>query len=328
LAIRKLLAFSTFFILLLSARCRSEIPSGTVNDSINCPERAVIFISDIQTPMWFEKIFVKTHRNEEATKILLTAITRDSTVSSVFILGDVTAMSSLDFHWTMVDSFLNRLKLRHIPVYAVAGNHDYLLSSSGGEKNLMKRFPAFRRTGYTIRESSFAVVLLNSNFGELDESETQRQQEWYLRELQALEQDSTIKLVAVGCHHPPYSNSSIVGHSQRVRDLFVPPFLNSKKCRLFLSGHAHTFQYFKDTVAQKHFLVLGGGGGLLHTLKPEEPDAYHDQVPWNSAYRLFHYVQGKITKDGLKLLVMMLDENLDGPRVVYQVFIPFDSSEE
>jgi len=278
--------------------------------------------------MWFEKLFVPTHRNDEATKILLHSITDDSTVTSVFLFGDITAMSSFEFHWATIDSFLSRLQVKHISAFATAGNHDYLLSSNTGEANLKKRFPDFRRTGYTVHYGSFALVFLNSNFGELNPSEEIQQQEWYNQELRSLEQDSTIKLVAVGCHHSPYSNSTIVGHSQQVRNKFIPSFMKSDKCRLFLSGHAHTFQHFQDTVAQKHFLVLGGGGGLLHTLKGGDPQELQDEVRWNTEYRMFHYVRGIFTAQGLSLSVMMLTEDLYGPLPVYEVFIPFPRLEK
>ena len=98
--------------------------------------------------------------------------------------------------------------------------------------------------------------------------------------------------------------------------------MKSNKCRLFLSGHAHTFQHFKDTVANKHFLVIGGGG-LPHTLKAGEPDELQDQVHWNTEYRMFHFVQGIFLADGLSLNVMMLTEDLAGPQSVYKMFIPF-----
>jgi hypothetical protein len=293
------------------------------NDSACTKQRSIIFISDTQSPMWFEKLFVKTHRNEEATQVLFSAIAHDSTVSSVFFLGDITAMSSYDFHWEAIDTFLLHLKARQISSYATTGNHDYLLTSASGEANVEQRFPDFQRTGYTIRLGSFAMVLLNSNFGDMEDSEKVKQHQWYRHELQTLDQDSTIMLTAVGCHHSPYSNSSIVGFSQQVRDEFVPPFMESNKCRLFISGHAHTFQHFKDTVANKHFLVIGGGGGLLHTLITGKTDELQDQVKWTSEYRMFHFVRGVFTNNGLLLNVMMLTEDLAGPESVYKVFIPF-----
>jgi hypothetical protein len=325
MSIRRLIALSIIFTAMVSTWCRGGTPCGKDNNSTVSVQHSIIFISDTQAPIRFEKIIMRTHRNEEATKILLNTILSDSIVSSVFLLGDVTAIGSFEYNWTMIDSFLTCLKVRQISAYVAAGNHDYLLSPSTGEANLRKRFPDFKRTGYTIRNGPLALVLLNSNFAELNYSEEVQQQEWYLNELHTLDQDSAIKLVAVGCHHPPFSNSTIVGHDKQVRDKFVPPFMKSNKCRLFLSGHAHTFQHFKDTVANKHFLVIGGGGGLLHTLKAGEPDELQDQVQWNTEYRMFHFVRGVISTDGLSLNVMMLTEDLAGPQSVYKVFIPFNN---
>jgi len=273
--------------------------------------------------MWFEKIFVKTHRNEEATNILFDAITNDTLVSSVFLLGDVTGMSSLNSNWVKIDSFLARLKHKNIDAYATAGNHDYLLSSKSAELNLKKRFPDFKRTGYTVRNGSFAVVLLNSNFGELNASEETQQNEWYARQLDSLENDPTIKIVIVGCHHSPYTNSTIINSSQRVRNEFVRPFMKYNKCRLFISGHAHTFQDFKDTVSNKHFLVVGGGGGLLHTLSSEKENELQDQIKWDNKYRMFHFLKCYINANGLVVRVMMLTEDLNKLENVYNIFIPF-----
>jgi hypothetical protein len=319
----RLLSRTILFTAIISTWCCAQTPFRTDQNASDTAQHAVIFISDTQAPMGVEKIIMRTHRNEEATKILLNAIACDSSVSSVVLFGDITAMSSINSNWATLDSFLTRLKVRQIPAYATAGNHDYLISPRLGEANLKKRFPNFKRTGYTIRTGPLALVLLNSNFSELNYSEEAQQQSWYLQELQALEQDSSVRMVAVGCHHSPFSNSTIVGHDQRVRDKFVPAFMNSNKCRLFLSGHAHTFQHFKDTVAQKHFLVIGGGGGLLHTLNTGAPQELQDQVRWNDAYRMFHYVRGVFSSRGLFLNVMMLTEDLAGPKSVYELFIPF-----
>jgi predicted phosphodiesterase len=323
--IKRLIALSFISTVLVSPWCRGGTFLGTDSNSTDNAPRSIIFISDTQAPMWFEKIFVRTHRNEEATKILFNTIIKDSSVSSVFLLGDLTAMSSIENNWTTIDSFLTRLKENRISAYATAGNHDYLLSPRAGEINLKKRFPDFRKTGYTVRISSLAIVLLNSDFTGLNHSEEVQQQEWYFKELQALEQDSTIQLVVVGCHHSPFSNSAIVGHSQLVREEFVPPFMRSNKCRLFISGHAHTFQHFKDTDTDKHFLVIGGGGGLLHRLKAGDPDELQDQVQRNTEYRMFHFIRGLLSESSFILTVMMLTEDLKGPNAVYEINIPLSS---
>jgi len=321
--IKRLIVYSIFFTAILQTQGRGEILFGEDNNFIDSVRNSIIFISDTQAPMGFEKIFVRTHNNEEATKIIFNAIVGDSTVASIFMLGDITAMSSFDHNWATIDSFLTDLKARRISAHAAAGNHDYLLTSSKGEANLSKRFPDFKRTGYTVQVNSLSIILLNSNFKRLSHSEKKQQLEWYINELHTLDQDTTVKLIAVGCHHSPFSNSSIVGSDKDVRDTFIQPFLKSKKSRLFISGHAHTFQYFKDTVEDKHFLVIGGGG-LLHKLKAGEPDELKDQVDWSTEYRMFHYVRGVFTPDGLLLNVMMLNEDLTGPKSAFELLIPFN----
>jgi hypothetical protein len=317
---------STFFnrtvYPLLIAFLLVDISSGNQIDTTQNAERSFVIISDTQTPMWFEKLFVKTHHNAEATEILFNSIAKDTSVSSVFFLGDVTAMSSIDGNWEKIDSFLLQTRKNHASNYAAAGNHDYLLSSKNGENNLKKRFPEFIRTGYTVRQGTTAFILLNSNFSVLSDSEKTQQQKWYIEELQSLDNDSTIKIVVIGCHHSPFSNSSIVGHSQQVREIFVPPFLSSKKTGLFISGHSHTLEHFKDTIANKNFLVIGGGGGLLHTRSKERPGELQDLIPWQSDYRMFHYIIGNIDDKFLRLSVMMLNEDLTGPKPFYEIKIP------
>ncbi len=191
--------------------------------------------------MGFEKIFVRTHNNEEATKILFNAIVSDSTAASVFILGDITAMSSFDSNWVTIDSFLTCLKTRRISAYAAAGNHDYLLTSSKGEINLSKRFPDFKRNGYTVRVNSLSIILLNSNFNSLSRSEEKQQQEWYINELHNLDQDTTVRLIAVGCHHSPFSYSSIVGSDKDVREYICSAVLEIQERPAF---HQRPCTYF------------------------------------------------------------------------------------
>jgi predicted phosphodiesterase len=291
-------------------------------DTTQTRETSFIIISDTQSPIWFEKIFVKTHRNEEATKILFSTIAKDTSISAVFFLGDVTAMSSFNSNWEIVDTLLEQLKLKNISAYATAGNHDYLFSSAKGEANLKKRFPNFCRTGFTIRLGTFAFILLNSNYSVLNDSEEVKQEEWYQREFHFLDQDTTIKIIAVGCHHSPFSNSSIVGHSQIVQDKFIPPFLDSKKSKFFISGHAHTFQHFKDTLFNKDFLVIGGGGGLLHTLKEPKPYELKDRFYSNAEYRMFHFVKCVLLDNALNIYVMMLTEDFEKLETIYSISYP------
>jgi hypothetical protein len=154
---------------------------------------------------------------------------------------------------------------------------------------------------------SVAVVLLNSNFSKLSKTENAQQLSWYKDILKKLDADSTIQFIITACHHSPYTNSKIVGPSTAVQQKFVPPFLESKKSRLFLSGHCHGFEHY--SVKGKDFLVIGGGGGLHQPLKQGNetlPDLALDYKP------LFHYLTIRRIKEDLELTSFQLKNDFSG----------------
>jgi hypothetical protein len=124
-----------------------------------------------------------------------------------------------------------------------------------------------------------------------------------------MEHDGSIKVIIVGCHHSPYTNSKVVKPSLEVRREFVPAFLQSKKCVLFLSGHSHNFEQFK--VGGKYFLVIGGGGGphqALHTDNQPTPDLANNYKP------MFHYLEVRRSQDSLRVISRELLPDLSGFR--------------
>jgi hypothetical protein len=148
---------------------------------------------------------------------------------------------------------------------------------------------------------SVAVILLNSNFRSLSNTEDTAQINWYKRTLTSLDADSSIRFIISGCHHSPYTNSRIVSSSLSVRQKFVPHFIKSTKSILFLSGHSHNFEHFKQQ--GKDFFVIGGGGGLHQPLKHGEgilDDLSDDYKP------LFHYLTINRIVDQLKLTSLRL----------------------
>src|ERR1700742_961630 len=107
---------------------------------------------------------------------------------------------------------------------------------------------------------------------------------WYKSTLSSLDNNTAIKTIIVSCHHAPYTNSTIVGCSKPVQQYFVPAYIQTKKCRLFITGHAHAFEHFKSQ--GKDFLVIGGGGGLHQPLDTSN-SCISDLV---SKYKpMFHY---------------------------------------
>jgi len=111
----------------------------------------------------------------------------------------------------------------------------------------------------------------------------------------------------VGCHHSPFTNSTIVKPSLAVQQHFVPTFMATKKAVLFLSGHSHNFEHFQ--LKDKDFLVIGGGGGLHQPLRNNN-DQMHDLSP---GYKpAFHYLEVKRIGNELDVLSRQLKPDLSG----------------
>jgi hypothetical protein len=266
----------------------------------------VAFVSDTQTPMFPETIALPRNNNELARSKIFDSILQFRP-HSVFHLGDLVSLGFYDPSWEAIDAFLDQLKPLGTWFYPVLGNHEMMLFSREGESNFQKRFPYASRTGYLRKAGPLAVVLLNSNFNVLSEAECAKQLSWYRETLGELDNDITVGIVVVACHHSPYTNSTIVSPSGDVQESFVPPFLQSAKARIFLSGHAHTAEHFR--ISTKDFLVLGGGGGLQHPLLTGPESRCQDHFPQKTEKRMFHYLEGIITSTSATFTVRMLNDD-------------------
>jgi len=265
----------------------------------------IAFTSDTQQPMWVEKLWLKSNRNEQATKLIFDDVQK-LRPSGFFILGDVVSVGYRNSTWTAIDSCLKHCTIDSIPVYATLGNHEVMFRSRRGIKNFQTRFPMYKAAGYTETIDSVAVVLLNSNFNKMTAAEILAQDNWYGKTIEQLDKDKAIKLIIVGCHHSPYTNSKIVKPSMAVRQNFLPAFIKSKKCVLFLSGHSHNFEHF--VMNGKHFLVIGGGGGLHQPLYTKEVS--HDLA---AKYKpAFHYLVIRRFSDSLQVVSRRLKPDFSG----------------
>jgi hypothetical protein len=256
----------------------------------------IAFASDTQEPMWIEKLWLKSDNNLQATKMIFKDV--DSLrPKAFFILGDVVSLGKSKSAWKNIDKYIGNCVKDSIPVYATLGNHEVMFNSKKGIRNFRKRFTAYDPSGYAEIVDSVAVILLNSNFAVMQPDEIAQQNTWYQAELNRLDNDPSIKMIIVGCHHSPYTNSTIVTPSQGVRQNFVPPFIRSKKAVLFLSGHSHNFESFK--MQGKYFLVIGGGGGLHQPLRANN-ETMHDLA--ENYKPEFHYLE--VQRDGNTLHVL------------------------
>jgi Icc-related predicted phosphoesterase len=254
------------------------------------------FASDTQEPMWVEKLFLKADHNLEATQMIFKEVSKRR-VSAFFILGDVVSSGKKAKAWKNVDLYIGQAAKDSIPVYATLGNHDVMFNAKKGMQNFKTRFPTYEPTGYVVVVDSVGVVLLNSNFKAMSVGDIEKQNLWYQSKLKELDADKAVKVVIVGCHHSPYTNSKVVKPSVQVQQNFVAPFIKSTKATLFLSGHSHNYEQFK--VQGKDFVVIGGGGGLHQNVKPNNAlmnDVAVDYKP------IFHYLE--VRRQGSKLDVL------------------------
>jgi hypothetical protein len=266
---------------------------------------AIAFTSDTQQPMWEETLLLKSNHNQKATEMIFKDVAKVHP-SGLFILGDVVSLGYKNNKWTAVDSYIKQCTQDSIPVYATLGNHEVMFNAKKGTANFRRRFAMYKPEGYTEIIDSVAVVLLNSNFAKMTAAEILAQDNWYTHTIQKLDKDDAIKFIIVGCHHSPFTNSKIVKPSMAVRQNFVPAFIDSKKCVLFLSGHSHNFERFN--VQGKYFLVIGGGGGLHQPLYSKEVthDLSADYKP------MFHYLVVRRFSDSLQVVSRQLKPDFSG----------------
>ena len=325
-AFRSLIVAACFFfgfILGCSASVDALHPAYSVTPRAVASELSFSLLSDTQAPLWFEKLWLRYDDNEVATAKILEAIARDSSCAAVVHLGDLTAMGSFDSYWEEFDQETEGLRKKGIPLYPAYGNHEYMPLAKSGREQMIRRFPFMVIPWYEKRVGPVAIVILNSNFSHLTDDEQHNQQEWYERTLRNLDSDSTVSIVLVGCHHPPYSNSKVISPSEEVRQFFVPPFMKSTKARLFLTGHSHAFEHFR--VDGKEFLVIGGAGGLLHPLLRGSKQRDVDLFEWPDERRFFHYVRCTLGLDALNVQVLRLNESHSQFETADSLHIPFNS---
>jgi len=317
-----LLILSVVFYLcippLLYSSVRPDNPDYQETDSKN-----IIVVSDTQSPIWVEELFLSSNNNEIARDSLFNHIV-ESRPNAIFHLGDLVSFGFSDASWEAIDSFLNKLSKFQIPFYPTLGNHELMIFSDDGEENFINRFPFYSKTGYIEKIGPTAFLLLNSNISELSDEEINKQQIWYKNQLALCQSDSTIDAIIVGCHHPPFTNSTIVNSDEDVQKYFVPDFLKTEKCKLFLSGHSHSFEHFIKS--GKDFLVIGGGGGLQHPLYRGQESLHTDSYEGALNQRIFHYLNCQIDKNGMHIEIKMLSPDFSTIDTIYNIKYNFSEN--
>jgi Icc-related predicted phosphoesterase len=296
------------------AFCFVLIGPASYAQSDNTPIE-IALLSDTQAPLTFERMLYGYHQNTLATRKIFADIIQRKP-AALFLLGDVVSIGYQESRWLQMDAYLDSTRKKGIQVNAVLGNHDLMVSAEKGEAAFRKRFPEMVNTGYITIVDSIAFVLLNSNFQKLSAGQRQKQDSFYQYSLQRLDKDDAVKFIVVSCHHAPYSNSTVVGSDKQVQEAFVVPFIHSAKAKLFITGHAHDFEHFKKN--GKHFLTIGGGGGVHQPLNKGSNRIPSLSAPYDPE---FHYLLMQREGDRLLLNSRRLLPNFSGFENSYRLTV-------
>ena len=238
-------------------------------------------IGDTQRP------FLSIHKNHNIRSQLVGQIAQLNPHMLIH-LGDFVAVGDSKKDWRYLWEVFKPIKLKNIPIVPVIGNHDLYWSQSRAKEELAANFPELNLNSYYSKKiGSIAIIVLNSNDFSMSAIEWDSQVEWYKEMIGSFEKDDQINLIITACHHPPFTNSIVIQPNKRIKNDFVPIFQNSSKSKLFLSGHAHTYEHF--VIEGSHFIVSGGGGGQRQPLLPPFMSRTKDIHPWE-LFRPFHFI--------------------------------------
>jgi len=258
------------------------VPTFSGNILINSRITRIVVYGDTQSrhPLEFWKKDTTPARRRVAYRV---AQLRPDLVINA---GDLVDRGGSASAWTTFDEENAWLRRQGVPYYPVLGNHDFMGGTiAEALDNFFSRFPYLnRRRYYDLRVGPVAFIMLDSNFDKLANVEIRGQLRWLQQTLDQCERDPSVRLVVIVAHHPPFTNSSSIPPSIRVTHFILPLLSGTAKCRLFFSGHVHSYERFR--VGGVNYIVTGGGGAPLDTV--EESVFPKDLYP-GGPVRPFHY---------------------------------------
>ena len=173
------------------------------------------------------------------------------------------------------------------PAYAIAGNHDYQRmpeSKIAAELEYARKdgtrwtMPSlWYRFDFPAHKPLVTMIALDSNVPHPDgtpakgvnftltPSEHAEQVAWLEAELS--KPRTTPYLIVMG-HHPIFSNGPHGDHKTLIADW--EPLLRKHNVHMYLAGHDHDMQHLEFDEHPTSFVLSGGGGADLYTLKIDE----------------------------------------------------------
>jgi 3',5'-cyclic AMP phosphodiesterase CpdA len=216
---------------------------------------------------------------------------RGFTTEALFMLGDnwygPLPDGVKDKRWQVQFEEMYPKSVFDCPAYAIPGNHDYqrMPESKVAAELEYAKLPGTRWTmpslwysfTFPAKKPLVTVIALDSNMpsesGKWDRGtdftlrpEQQAEQLVWLKA--ELEKPRTTPFVIVMGHHPIFSNGPHGDHKVLIRDW--DPLLREHKVHLYLAGHDHDMQHLEFEGHPTSFVLSGGGGADLYTLKIEQ----------------------------------------------------------
>ena len=285
----------------LLASCGAE-PPGPCGGDLSSRSDRFILVGDTQRTSLLE---FWREQNDSERRAVAQRISEEAP-AFLLILGDLVFQGDDAKHWQRFDELMAPIREKNLPCYAILGNHEYRGANADAMESFSSRFPHLRgRKWYSLRFRSVVILALDSNFGDLGSKEGAEQTKWYRAELESLEKDPAVKHVVVCCHHPPFTNSTVVSDDLKVQELFLEPLWASRKARLLVSGHAHAYERFRRN--GKEFIVSGGGGGPRHPLETDPARRRHADQYKGGALREFHFLRFTVDGGGLHMEMVKLE---------------------
>ncbi|MFC2130429.1 metallophosphoesterase family protein [Bacteroidota bacterium] len=293
--------------------------SGDISNRGQMP--TFIIFGDTQRTGFWE--FWREQNEEARCKLFRKLNTEDP--AFIIHLGDFVFQGSDKGHWIQFDKYMSDLQRRGIPLLPVLGNHEYFGNNKTALKNYFSHFPFLDEAKWTsFRFQSLGIILLNSNFEELNDDEINEQNSWYLSKLHEFNHDSNVQYILVACHHPPFTNSTLVSDSRDVQEYFVTPTQNMTKVKLFISGHCHSYEHFK--INYKHFIVTGGGGGPRQKLEIRSTKRKHKDLYNGGEIRNIHFCRLSILPGFIKFQMVCINDDLTDWSVGEEFLIHIDNN--
>lgn len=293
----------SFKIYLCSILFSLYLISPISSQSIDERKDKFIVISDTQhtgsLEFWREENIPKTRK-------LLSEIAKHNP-AFVAILGDLTTNGSSGENWSLFEDDYQPIINKKIPCFPVLGNHDYWGNNKKAMHNFSQRFPEIKETWYSFTFKRIGFIMLNSNFDDLTQEEIRNQNNWFFEQMDAFENSGGIDFIIACCHHAPYTNSRVVNPSGEVRIKFAVPFQKYRKASLFLTGHCHSYEKFKE--GGKFFIVTGGGGGPRQKLQIDKKKRQFEDLFDGPVIRFFHFCEIETLENKLILKVWKMNED-------------------